>query len=442
MPVGYARRLEPKPGIDVDWTVLTGGVTALVAVVVLSATVSAWRVARHRRVTNRPASAGRHGRLFSSLPAPVALGLTAGTGARPGDGTLSGRLTVVVAATGLIAALVVGAGIERLTGSPNRFGWNWDGELVVHAPDDRSTSATDLRAAADRIAADPDVEASAIASYTDAIELGGVSVPAFAVEPVSGSLEPTLVSGDLPRSPDELVLGREALIRLGLTIGDDVVAVGADGDRRELRVVGQAVFPVIADNGYATSAGLTLAGLEQLNAKSPEYRHLIRVVRGASVEDVLERFEHLGDPNLPEQPAEILNLDNVGGYPRVLAAGFALLVLLCVAHDLAIGVRGRRRDLAVLRALGFVPSQVRATVRWWAVAITGLGLGLGIIFGTLVGGRLWAYLADRLGVANDPSFPFRAIGLIATVAAIIAVGVAAVLGSSATRSPIADLRAE
>ena len=79
MPVGYARRLEPNPGSDFDWTVPTAGVTALAAVVVLSATVSAWRAARHRRVTNRPAPAGRHGRLFSSLPAPVALGLTAGT---------------------------------------------------------------------------------------------------------------------------------------------------------------------------------------------------------------------------------------------------------------------------------------------------------------------------------------------------------------------------
>jgi hypothetical protein len=312
----------------------------------------------------------------------------------------------------------------------------------VNAADDPPTSGADLRGAADRIAADPEVDASAIAAYSDAIDLAGISVPAFGVEPVSGSLEPTLVRGVLPRSPDELVLGREALIRLGVTIGDRVVALGAHRDRQELRVVGEAVFPVIADNGYDTTAGLTLAGLEQLNTKTPEYRHLIRVVPGASVEDVLERFEHMGSPNRPEPPTEVLNLRNVDGYPRFLAAGFALLAVLCVTHDLAIGVRGRRRDLAVLRALGFVPSQVRATVRWWAFAISGLGLGLGIVLGTIVGGRVWTYLADGLGVANDPSVPFKATGLIAIAAAIMALGIAAVVASSATRSPATDLRAE
>lgn len=52
--------------------------------------------------------------------------------------------------------------------------------------------------------------------------------------------------------------------------------------------------------------------------------------------------------------------------------GLALLLGLVGGVALTAGVRRRRRDLAVLKALGFTRSQLRAVVAWQASALAGV----------------------------------------------------------------------
>ena len=50
------------------------------------------------------------------------------------------------------------------------------------------------------------------------------------------------------------------------------------------------------------------------------------------------------------------------GAPLALVSLVALLGVSTIAHALATSVRRRRRDLAILKTLGFVSGQIRAAV--------------------------------------------------------------------------------
>ena len=61
-----------------------------------------------------------------------------------------------------------------------------------------------------------------------------------------------------------------------------------------------------------------------------------------------------------QRPAEIVNYRSIGSAPVILAIGLAAGAIVALGLTLAASVRRRRRDLALLRALGFTPRQLRA----------------------------------------------------------------------------------
>lgn len=61
----------------------------------------------------------------------------------------------------------------------------------------------------------------------------------------------------------------------------------------------------------------------------------------------------------PSSPADLVNFGDTQALPLLLGLSLALLALLTVAHLLLTSARRRRRDLAVLRAIGFTRGQVR-----------------------------------------------------------------------------------
>jgi ABC-type antimicrobial peptide transport system permease subunit len=127
----------------------------------------------------------------------------------------------------------------------------------------------------------------------------------------------------------------------------------------------------------------------------------------------------------------------------VLGALVVVLALLAVGHALVTGVRRRRRELAVLKTLGFTRRQLFSTVTWTASTIAVLGGLIGIPLGLVFGRAAWSVVAGNLGVATDPLI--GVIALIAVVpAAIVIANVIAALparGAARTRPAIA-LRAE
>jgi ABC-type lipoprotein release transport system permease subunit len=103
-----------------------------------------------------------------------------------------------------------------------------------------------------------------------------------------------------------------------------------------------------------------------------------------------------GDRGVATDPRPTSPTDIARSLPALRAAFLVLLAVGAVAHALLAGVRGRRRDLAVLRALGLTPGQAAACVLWQAAIIAAVALVVGVPLGLAIGRQMWRVLADSL----------------------------------------------
>ena len=107
------------------------------------------------------------------------------------------------------------------------------------------------------------------------------------------------------------------------------------------------------------------------------------------------------------RPADIENLQRVNRLPALLAGLFALIALLIVGNMLVTSVRRRRREVAVLRSIGFVRRQVSAIVIWQATMVALVAIVVGVPVGAAAGRATWTLVTDRLGLEPNALFPAR-----------------------------------
>jgi predicted lysophospholipase L1 biosynthesis ABC-type transport system permease subunit len=144
-----------------------------------------------------------------------------------------------------------------------------------------------------------------------------------------------------------------------------------------------------------------------------------------------------------ERPAQITNLDRIRWTPVVLAALLAALAVATVGHTLVTSIRRRRRDLALLKTMGFVRGQVSAAVAWQATTIALVAVVVGLPVGLALGRVLWRALAEQMGIVPDVVTPGTAL-LVAAPATLLLINlIALVPGWLAGRvRPAVALRAE
>ena len=102
-------------------------------------------------------------------------------------------------------------------------------------------------------------------------------------------------------------------------------------------------------------------------------------------------------------------------------------------------MRRRRRELALLKTLGFTRRQLAATVAWQASAAVAVGVIVGVPLGVVVGRALWDRFAGALHVVPEPTVPALTIMLITVGALVLANIVAAIPGIQAARTRTALL---
>jgi ABC-type antimicrobial peptide transport system permease subunit len=112
--------------------------------------------------------------------------------------------------------------------------------------------------------------------------------------------------------------------------------------------------------------------------------------------------------------------------------------LASLALALTAAVRRRRRDLALLKALGFTRRQVSATIAWQATTTIAVGLVVGVPLGIVLGRLMWKLFARQLDVVAEPAVPILTIAVI-MVAAVIAANALAVLPARYARAVPAAL---
>jgi hypothetical protein len=426
MPVGVARRAEPDPGFAVDGPVLLVGAAATVAVVLVLSALSAAAATRRLRRTawrdgSRETSRAMRALRRTDLPLPALTGV--GLVVEPRQGTAwavrSAVAGVVVGVTGLVAVSVFTASTDELVRSPGRYGAPFDAEVSGFSGDV-------LEDGDDALIEDPRVAGAGVMT-------GGLAridhdeVNTYSIESLKGDLSFTLLEGHVPRGGAEVVLGTSTLEHAGVRLGDVVDIQGARDSLRAI-VVGTAVFPVV-DERSAPGRGVLLGPDDLERISSPEEINvdiLIRWSDGVDAEAANAELAAATETEVfpPRLPSDVNNLREVKVLPRGLAAVLAILAVLAVLHALVSTLRQRRRDLAVLRSIGFDRRQLGSTLLWQATAIALAGVVLGLPLGLVIGRLAWRAVANGIGVVDDPLSPVVAVVVVAVAAVLGVVGVA------------------
>ena len=103
-------------------------------------------------------------------------------------------------------------------------------------------------------------------------------------------------------------------------------------------------------------------------------------------------------------------------------------------HVLVASVRRRRRDLAVLKTIGFSSRQVSAVVAWQASTLMIVALLIGLPLGVLAGRWTWTAFAHSIGVPAYPVVPALVLAATFFGALIVANVIAAGPGWIAART--------
>ena len=450
-PIGLARDAEPAPGLAFDPATLGLGGAAIIALALAIAALPTWRAVRVRPRDQLSATSigDRPSRLVGSLAA-MGFPVAAMTGVRmavtPGraSGSAPIRNAALVSTIICISAIAVvatfGTSLQRLLSTPPLYGWNWD--VVVGSPfsSDTADQTVPILTGADSVAG-----VSSVAFVE--IDVAGARATALGFDPVLGSVLPPVVDGREPRQPDEVLLGTKTLRDIGTEVGKTVTV--RIGDRAmEVRVVGRGVLPGVADaldqSGLGEGALFTDQGLRRLVPDVPRNLFAVRFAEGVNAEAAASQLsERVGEATGPEPPRSVADFGRVNAMPAVLVGLLALLAVATLAHTSLTLVRRRRRELAILKTLGFVRGQVQATIAFQVTALMLMALLVGAPLGLAAGRWTWRLFADSLGVVPAPIVPLAvALGMV-PAAIFVANVIAAIPGRMASRvQPAFALQAE
>ena len=143
--------------------------------------------------------------------------------------------------------------------------------------------------------------------------------------------------------------------------------------------------------------------------------------------------------SVPQAPTSLVNFGEAVDFPLIFGAMLAVFGAATLAHLLVVSVSRRRRDVGLLKVLGFVNRQVVATVSWQATTLALVGVVVGVPLGLIVGRAVWNAFANNLGVVPVTVLPTLVVAAIA-VGVLIGANVIAIAPAwVATRSKAGEL---
>jgi MacB-like periplasmic core domain len=363
-----------------------------------------------------------------------------GRAAVPVRPALAGAIAGVL---GVLAAFTFYAGVSDAAANPARFGQTWQlGTFLGFNGQDFGPAGRVLRA----VAADRDVTGVGDARIAGA-QSGHVSIESFTYAPVAGKRVPTVLTGGrMPAAPDEIALAPTTAGDLHAAIGSRVRLTGGTTTPRAVTVTGIGFVPSGPHNGYSEGAWLTPAGFDRIFAGARYafkfHAATVTLRPGADIQAVARRLDraaaaiHGGraftfTPPLPLPEAQ--QIRDVAVLPLALSGFLALLAVGAVGHALAIAVRRRRGELAVLRALGLTRLQSRLVIAAQASVLAMIGLVFGVPLGVALGRTLWRVAAGMAPLAYRPPLALWALLLAGPLTLLAANLLAAWPGQRAAR---------
>jgi hypothetical protein len=472
----------PDSGTAFDWTVFGIGLAVLLGVLGVGAVALSYLGTPHRAASGVPATARGSvvARRAESAGMPVAGVVGVRFALEPARGRTavpvrSALVGTVVAVALVLTTLTFASSLNTLVSHPALYGWNWN--YALDPSNDVPPQALDL------LRHDPDVAGWSGFDYTD-VEIDDQTVPVLMARARTEVVSPPVLSGHGLGASDQVVMGAATLDVLHKQVGETVfLSYGTPADAplyippTRLVIVGTATFPavgyeslVLDHTSMGTGAMFSEAiippafqravGSRDPNLNGPElvFARLRNGVSPAAGRADLQRIAdaadkvfaadpHAYDQNVivlgVQRPAQIVNYRSIGSTPVILAVGLAVGAIAALALTLAVSVRRRRRDLALLKTLGFTQRQLAAAVACQATVAAITGVIVGIPLGIVIGRELWTLFAHNLNAVPDPSVPAVSVTIVALGVLVFANLVAALPGRSAARTPTAlVLRAE
>jgi putative ABC transport system permease protein len=405
----------------------------VLATVALACALPAWRAGRLPPVVAlQPVRAGsQRASRAARLARAVRLPVTAALGAKDAY-VQRGRAVLTVASLALAGAMVVCAlafetTMDRLSADPALRAQPWDVAVFTD-----SMPAEEV----DRLLASvPGVEAVG-RRYGVLSMARGLELETRVIDGSPDAFEFAVPDGRGVRRAGEITLGRGALEQLAVEIGDRVTLT-ADGAPYSARVVGRHVEPNAEGLGVVALTGTVPAA----SLRHPSW--IVRAGDPARVQAEIER--RVGARLIVGPTGESLEREISEMRPIVYGVTALLLAIAGVnlLTTLLLTVRERRRDVAILGAVGATRRQVTGTVvaggLLLAVPSVLVGLPLGAwLFTTIVG---ITDPSDGPDVATLPSW--WSVGLALPVGLAAVAVLSALAAREAARVAIAAaLRAE
>jgi hypothetical protein len=309
------------------------------------------------------------------------------------------------------------------------------------------------------------------------VQIDGMTVPALIVKP-HATTAPPLLSGHEVDASNQIVLGAQTMAELHKHLGDTVTGgYGAPQDApvyvppTTLVIVGTATFPAVGASlsehpsmgvGAIIPQGIQPTAMKKflrqpnatLNGPKLVFVRFRPGVSTAAGKAELKKIVNVGNRALAalpdglgggdnvallgvQYPAEIENYRTIGATPAVLALALAVGAMVALGFTLSTSVRRRRRDLAMLRALGFTSRQLRSVVVWQASVNGFVGVVAGLPIGILLGRWLWTVFARHIDAVPRPTVPVLSIVIVAVATMVLVNVVAALPGSTAAHTSTA-----
>lgn len=406
-PIGLARGYAFDLGAQVGPVALAAGLAITAAIVGGLALIGGLQAQRRR--AGRSARPSRMAAAALRAPLPVSIRIGLRQAVEPGRGRRavpirSALVGVTVGVAGVIGAFTFRGGLEDLLAHPARAGSISD--LAVNPVDEASTQAL----LADRtsgdwplsfLSEDPSVAAAVIATWHRDLEIDGVNVSTWTFDPVAGSIQPTVLRGRVPSADDEIGLAPQTIDLLGVDVGDQL-SIGPGG--APVRVVGELLLPEESHQGYASGGYMTERGFAAVDPDGPGPETTVggfvgmyvRWSPNATEADQAAIESRLGDLGFATSPTAIpfvfVRLHGARFLLLELAVFLALLGLASLTHALVLTVRRRRRELAVLAALGLPNRALVGVVVGQASALSVGALVTGVPLGVVLGRELWRFV--------------------------------------------------
>jgi hypothetical protein len=477
-PLGPVRGVDPNSGFSMDWTIYGLGCALLVVGLGFVALAPSLRAAGRRRSPSPEASsplAAERSSLSGKLPVSGALGIHFALDSGRGRTSVPVRSVLVgtaLAVAMVIATLTFSSGLATLIARPPLYGWNWN--YALNPSNDVPPIALTM------LNRDHEVAAWSGAVYTD-VQIEGQEVPIL-IETLHARVTPPLLSGHGLDQNNQIVLGAATLELLHKHIGDSVsLSLGTPANApdylppRQLTIVGSATFPAVGYRTFVaehtsmgTGALISLGDFPKnfaggnsdpiLSGPPLVFVRLNPNVSAAAGRSSLQRIVNAAnkafaaDPNAVgnsvsilgvSRPLQIVNYRTIRSTPIILAVGLAVGAIVALGLTLISSVRRRRRDLALLKTLGFTRRQVVAAIAWQASVTAAIGVVVGIPLGIIVGRELWTLFARSINAVPDPTVPVISVVLVGLGTFVFANLVAAVPGRIAAKIVTASvLRAE